>query len=505
MQQTQETHVLTNPNNFLTSIAHQSIDKFPSGSNLSFTQQQLSDLFSELKHNPAIATQVLDLFSHSQMDSQHSTSSEPNSSSATPSLEFSSSNSSPSKPLTFSASSGSSSSSGHTYYVSTSGDDHGDGSADHPWRTIQHAVDGNAPIKGGDTVLVQPGTYSEEVSISKSGSDGNPITLKANGDVTIVDPNPTGGKFEDGSIQTKSGVANLTIDGFTIKDSPWAGIALHDGKNIVVQNNHTENSGSSGVIALPGSYYGGGEAEVTGKNIKVLNNTINNANSRYVEGSPAIGQQEALSIWGVDGFEVAGNKVTNGKTEGIDIKVGSRNGTVHDNEVSGSAEISGTSRHGGPAIYIDGNRADMFNIDVFRNNVHNNHADGISVADEDPSTGSVRNVRVHDNVISNNGTLGANGGQGISVYSTVDGLDIYNNVMRGNIEGFDVGKNFGASPQNVSIHDNQFLDNRYRPGVLSDGVNGFKLVNNKFSGARGTNFDREGTQTNVQTSGNVAV
>jgi len=86
--------------------------------------------------------------------------------------------------------------------------------------------------------------------------------LKANGDVRIVDPDPTGGSFEVGTIQSY-GQSNWDINGFTIQNSPWAGIALHDAKNIRVENNHTSQTGSSGIIVLPGSYYGGDDAEVT--------------------------------------------------------------------------------------------------------------------------------------------------------------------------------------------------------------------------------------------------
>jgi hypothetical protein len=352
-------------------------------------------------------------------------------------------------------------------------------------------------------VLVQPGTYNEAVMVAKSGTDGNPITLKANGDVKIVDPNPTGGKFEDGTIQT-NGQSNLDINGFTIQNSPWAGIALHDGKNITVESNHTIQTGSSGIIALPGSYYGGGDQEVTSSNIKVLNNTIDQANHRYYEGTPDVGAQESLSIWGVDNFEVAGNKVTNGNTEGIDIKVGSRNGSVHDNEVSEVAAISGTSRHGGAAIYIDGSRANEFNIDIYNNNLHDNHADAISIADEISNQGSVSNIKVHNNTMSNNGTLGVNGGQAIDVASDVSGVDIYSNISNGNLTGFTIdGAAYGGSPASgLKIHDNQFLGNKFQNGSVKGPTNNVAIANNTFSG-QGTGYTTSGSNNNLQDSSNT--
>ncbi len=80
------------------------------------------------------------------------------------------------------------SSGGRLYYVSPSGSDENSGSQNSPWKSINYAVSEDSPIAAGDTVLVQPGTYTELISLGKSGSDSQRITLKANGDVTLRDP-----------------------------------------------------------------------------------------------------------------------------------------------------------------------------------------------------------------------------------------------------------------------------------------------------------------------------
>src|SRR5512136_150594 len=46
---------------------------------------------------------------------------------------------------------------GVTYYVAMDGDDGNDGSAGHPWATLQHAVESVAP---GDTIVVRAGEYA---------------------------------------------------------------------------------------------------------------------------------------------------------------------------------------------------------------------------------------------------------------------------------------------------------------------------------------------------------
>jgi hypothetical protein len=61
-----------------------------------------------------------------------------------------------------------------TYYVATTGNDSNDGSSTLPWGTIQHAADS---VAAGDTVNIGSGTYSECVTLTGSGTAGNPIIL----------------------------------------------------------------------------------------------------------------------------------------------------------------------------------------------------------------------------------------------------------------------------------------------------------------------------------------
>ena len=275
-----------------------------------------------------------------------------------------------------------------TYYVSPDGNDNNSGTSDQPWKTINYAVGKFSSVKPGDTVLVKPGTYTELITLDKSGNEElGHITLKADGNVILKDPDPIVGDFKEGVIQSANR-GFWIIDGFRIENTSWAGISLRNANNMIVQNNHTFETGASGIIVMPDNFFGGGEAEVTSQDIKILNNTIERANWRWTGRGDLTGAQEALSIWGVDGFEVANNLVTEATREGIDAKTGSRNGTIHSNTVTGVAQISGTNAgyNGGPAIYVEGSRADVFNIDIYNNIVYNNSADGIVIADEVLST-----------------------------------------------------------------------------------------------------------------------
>jgi len=94
-----------------------------------------------------------------------------------------------------------------TYYVSPYGNDSNDGlSLDAAWATIQHAADTIGP---GDTVLVQSGTYNEQVTITTSGTSGNPITFKGEG-MPVVNANGGNGFTVRGSY--------ITITGFKIEN-----------------------------------------------------------------------------------------------------------------------------------------------------------------------------------------------------------------------------------------------------------------------------------------------
>lgn len=371
---------------------------------------------------------------------------------------------------------------GRVYYVSPSGSDENSGSQNQPWKSINYAVSEDSPIAAGDTVLVEPGTYTELISLGKSGSDSQRITLKANGDVTLRDPSPNSGGFPEGVIQSP-GQSNWVIDGFRIENTSWAGISLSDAVNITVQNNETYQTGSSGIIALPKTFFGGGEKEITGSNVKILNNTVERANWKWDGPGDTDGDQEALSIWGVDGFEVANNTMIDGKREGIDIKVGSRNGLIHDNSITSQALLSGTYEgfRGGPAIYVDGNRADSFNLDIYNNKIFANTADGILLGDEVPGNGDVSDVNIYNNVIYGNGIRVENGGRGVAVINNVEDVEIVNNTFVDNVQGVYVDNSgSGYNPRDILIRNNIFSDNSFRNVYVEDASN-VTVDNNLFT------------------------
>src|SRR5271157_2386593 len=110
---------------------------------------------------------------------------------------------------------------GRQFYVAPGGSNSADGSALHPWVTINKAASMVAP---GDTVHVAPGTYNAPVTTSKSGTSGSPITfistvkwgasLRASSNVRSVFEN-------DGNYVN---IMNFDITGVAIGSSPRFGI-----------------------------------------------------------------------------------------------------------------------------------------------------------------------------------------------------------------------------------------------------------------------------------------
>jgi parallel beta-helix repeat protein len=61
-------------------------------------------------------------------------------------------------------------------YVSPSGSDSASGTFARPWRTIQSGID---RLRPGGTLVVRAGVYAENVSITRSGTGGRPITVRS--------------------------------------------------------------------------------------------------------------------------------------------------------------------------------------------------------------------------------------------------------------------------------------------------------------------------------------
>jgi hypothetical protein len=113
--------------------------------------------------------------------------------------------------------------------------------------TINAAV---AAAAWGDTILVAPGVYKEDVVITKA------ISLLGRGfKTTVIDAKGlSNGIFINGfGSAPKAGVTDVTISGFTIKNANFEGILVASGSGITITHNHvTKNNLSLASGMCPG-------------------------------------------------------------------------------------------------------------------------------------------------------------------------------------------------------------------------------------------------------------
>lgn len=263
------------------------------------------------------------------------------------------------------------------YYVALNGNDDNLGTLAQPWRTLGKAA---SALLAGDTLYLRQGTYNERLYPDNSGAPGAYITFSAYpGETVILDGTgiDLGGW---GGVIDMSLRSYIRIRGLRVINSTYAGIFAATGQHLVIENNSTYNTISSG-IAL----WSSDDVLVNGNDVELACNG---------------GDQESLTIAGTSNFTVQYNEVhfgpanSNGK-EGIDIKDGSHDGVVRGNNIHHMNHVG---------LYIDAWDKHTYNIDIYNNRSHDNAADGMAVASE--QGGLLENVRIYNNLSYHNQYVG---------------------------------------------------------------------------------------------------
>jgi hypothetical protein len=117
-------------------------------------------------------------------------------------------------------------------YVSPSGDDSNDGSKEHPFRTIQYAIEQS---RRNDITMALPGTYEENITLFSD------LVLQGSGaDETVI-------TSSNGNVVTANNVHNVVLSGFTIDGQGTAdnGILCSGTTSYMeITNNTAMNSGN---------------------------------------------------------------------------------------------------------------------------------------------------------------------------------------------------------------------------------------------------------------------
>lgn len=321
-----------------------------------------------------------------------------------------------------------------TYYVATNGSDSAAGSSSAPWKTLLKAM--SASLKPGDEVVVRSGTYNESMSIQKSGSAGNYITIRSEveGGAKIV---------ASGSNVGITIAANYVIvDGFDVKGGSH-GIMANNVHHTKVLNNTVHDSGESGI-----QYNWSDFITIEG------NETYNNASNGWFSG---------ISIY-------QNRNITGDTTAGIRTIV--RNNVSHDNVTKSGAHTDGNG------IIIDdfqstqnsSYKAYNYGALVEGNLVYSNGGKGIQIAWSDY-------VTVRNNTAWHNNTDQQNSG-----------------TWRGDLSNQESSNNTWIN--NISVADPSSNSNNTAVGDYGGGTN-VKWYNNlTFNGTAGkasVNLDGGGT------------
>ena len=339
-------------------------------------------------------------------------------------------------------------------------------------------------MQPGDTVYIREGVYNELVHIRISGSLGSPITFINYPDETVV----IDGEYAL-PAENYEGLMNIQdqdhihLIGLHVMNSNRFGIkVVGSSDHVLVQDCEVAYSLDGGIVfqAYEGSptYAIVDGCEVHGNNARGLDAV-----------------HEAISMDGVDTFEIMNNHVYDNGEEGIDAKVGSSNGKIHHNRVHDN---------NGPNIYVDA--AD--HIAIYANEIFHTRGvkSGMMLGVEPyPNQPLTHHVDIYNNLIyDNNSGIGFWIDSGASDYASISDVNIFHNTIHSNEENG--GLWIINAPQNVYrnivLRNNIFWENdaagrdEIRDSTGSGQLGSFTIDHNLFkTGAISDTYGEYSVQT----------
>jgi uncharacterized repeat protein (TIGR02543 family) len=286
-------------------------------------------------------------------------------------------------------------------YVSMTGDNINDGSVDHPWKTIQYALD-NTPDNG--TVYVADGIYKE-----------HRIKFPKDRVIVLKSKNGAGSTTIDGEniqqvIEMDSCPEGTTLDGFTITGGniikEGGGISVFNCSptisNNIITGNQTQEPGGGGVYLFYSS--------------PVIQDNTFSGNTAVKSNEPSSGQGGAIYMQ-YSSPTLINNNFTSNKADkyGGALYLYYSSPTIENNVLSGN-----TSDLMGGGIYMDHSSPD-----IHENTISGNSAGlyynggGIYLYESSPS--------IENNMISGN-----TADEGGAIYMSYSSPTIHNNTIEGN-------------------------------------------------------------------------
>ena len=388
---------------------------------------------------------------------------------------------------------------GPTWHVDTAGSDaSGYGSETEPYATIEFAI---SLATAGDTILVGPGTYTDNIQISNAkrltiGSHYLTTLDTSYISSTILDG---GGSTSSPVLQFKANSDSTHFSGFTLTNSAYAGVycntstSLHLVKtNKVSHSIISNNSGNGGVqieysnlilsnVVIKDNSDKGGLVVYYNSHADVSNSIIenNSGSGNYTAG---------ITTTTYADLDISNSIIRNNSGEGIDAYLGTitaENLTIEGNGGNGiyvnNASISinrgSISNNGGTGYYGNDNSANFDSLTVI-----NNGGDGLVF--------SFQNATVRNSVVADNDDEGIVGQFHINL--NIDSTTIANNssneiYLRSNVT-LDLGSSI--------IYDDESV-----PHIVFDPNTNYTASNmtvhnsNIYGGSGGINTNNHGTLT----------
>lgn len=304
----------------------------------------------------------------------------------------------------------------------------GTGTLEDPFSSIQDGIDAAAAMEGEDTVMIAPGTYTENLTID----DAAPLTLQGEDGAIVTDDDG-----EDTVIDIKSG--NVTIEDLQVTGGDKGIEATADALTLI-DVDVTEN-GSHGfageeigqLTLVRGNYSSNGKDGINVEAIETLNLTDVKAQCNVDEG---------LSGEAVDTLIVVGGKYSDngdtGKARGIDLEDVGDVTFAHIAAKNNAAD--GVRIEGASSLKVLGGN--------FSNNGHRMLDDG----DPDPQDGL--DLKAIDAIHLRNVTVRGNGDEGLEVEESGDVQVIGGNFSHNGGDGLDLDDATSISIHNVMSQRN---------------------------------------------------
>ncbi|HEV8515443.1 MAG TPA: Ig-like domain-containing protein [Cyclobacteriaceae bacterium] len=369
-----------------------------------------------------------------------------------------------------------------TFYVSTTGNDAGNGSAASPWKTLKYAVT-KTPASQDYAIMLSAGTFVENglievplgVSIIGAGIDQTIIKAASSFYYYPASPAYSTDKFLISLNEYNQLPGNQTLSGFTIDGD---GKKLHGGIYVRHRNNVTID----GVKVMNTHFMGIWLWDVQTSTLK--NSQIINASwgsSAYCVGALSLGNLDRVDI----------SNLTVDENTGYGIKAIGPNGgnnifntLIHDSRISVSP-VGLWNNGSAPNIAIELWQVNLVGCQIFNSYVDNN----ISLVNSNaiPSSG-IQTMRVHHNTLDMD-TRAHGAGYGIEL--NIHDAEIDHNYFLKGLYGI---VNWSNPMKNWSIHHNTFygMQGTYPGEVVRSqwsGLHNVKLYNNtiEFAGAKTMN------------------